>query len=639
LPRPPEKLSMIRIFSRQSVLGRLEIAMAILALAATVSFVNLVVFAENSTGKASAINIAGSLRMQSYATALALADTSTAAADRQRAVSQAVLEFDRRLNHPSIVAAISANPRNPLKSLFTNLSDEWNQQLRPLVLQVAGQDKASPAALTRIHSFVGRVDEFVKHLDEALESQITTLKLIQGGMLFLMLITIFVAIFMLHEQLNATLSNMLRFAREVRKGDFTVRAPVSGGGEFAELSEAFNYMAEDLSRMYGTLEAQVQQKTAELERSNRALSLLYESARLLSSKTLTPQRMQQVLQRIEAEIGLPTVVICAFNPNRTRGYPIAVNAPQRLHPENTPTDCAECQASTETRLRPDPAHPGGQILNVPLVDAGHYFGTMPVLVPQGAQVDAWKIELLEAIGRQIGAALASMEHNQQEHRVALLEERSVIARELHDSLAQSLSYLKIQVTRLARLLDAQAPQQQTLGVVDELRTGLNNAYRQLRELLTTFRLRFDGKGLEQALSDVVEEFRQRGLPGIEINNTLAGIELSANEQLHVLQIIREALTNIEHHAQTQQAWVTLARADASTLCISIEDHGAGYKQGRTQMHHYGISIMRDRAESLGGSLTVSALPVGTRVELRFQPKMILQDSSAAELLSTMGETV
>jgi len=637
LPRPPEKLSMIRIFSRQSVLGRLEIAMAILAFAATVSFVNLVVFAENSTGKASAINIAGSLRMQSYATALALADTSAATADRQRAVNRAVLEFDRRLNHPSIVAAISANPRNPLKSLFANLGAEWNQQLRPLVLEVAGQDKASPQALARIHSFVGRVDEFVKHLDEALESQITTLKLIQGGMLFLMLITIFVAIFMLHEQLNATLSNMLRFAREVRKGDFSVRAPV-GSGEFAELSEAFNYMAEDLSRMYGTLEAQVALKTEELERSNRALSLLYETARVLSSKTLTPQRMQQVLQRIEAEIGLPTVVICAFNPNSARGYPIAVNAPQRLHPDHAPTDCAACQASTETRLRPDPEHPGGQILNVPLVDAGHYFGTMPVLVPQGRQIDCWQIELLEAIGRQIGAALASMEHNQQEHRVALLEERAVIARELHDSLAQSLSYLKIQVARLARLLDGQGPQE-AHGVVDELRTGLNNAYRQLRELLTTFRLRFDGKGLDQALSDVVEEFRQRGLPHIQIGNTLAGIELSANEQLHVLQIIREALSNVEHHAQTQQAWVNLARADASTLCVTIEDHGAGLKPGGAELHHYGISIMRDRAESLGGSLTVTALPVGTRVELRFQPKMILQDSGAAELLSTMGETV
>ncbi|MCX7170520.1 MAG: type IV pili methyl-accepting chemotaxis transducer N-terminal domain-containing protein [Proteobacteria bacterium] len=630
---------MIRILSRQSVLGRLEIAMAILALAATVSFVNLVVFAENSTGKASAINIAGSLRMQSYAIALALADPGTSEADRQQAVQEAVQEFDRRLNHPGIVAAMSANPSNPLTSLFGNLSAEWNLQLRPLVLQVAQQANASPDALPRIHNFVGQVDEFVAQLDEALESQITTLKLIQGGMLFLMLITIFVAIFMLHEQLNAMLLNLLRFARQVRNGDFSVRAPVGGGGEFAELSAAFNFMAEDLSRMYGTLEAQVAQKTADLERSNRALSLLYETARLLSSGTLTPQRLQQVLQRIEAETGLPAVVICAFSPNRTRGYPIAVNAPQRLHPDaSTPADCAACHASTETRLRPDHAHPGGQILNVPLADAGHYFGTMPVMVPQGARIEPWQIELLEAIGRQIGAALASQEHNQQEHRVALLEERSAIARELHDSLAQSLSYLKIQVARLARLLDAQAPQQ-AHDVVGELRTGLNNAYRQLRELRTTFRLRFDGKGLDQALRDVVEEFRQRGLPGIEISNTLAGIELSANEQLHVLQIIREALSNVEHHAHTRQAWVSLARADASSLRISIEDHGAGLKAGGSELHHYGISIMRDRAESLGGSLTVTALPqAGTRVELRFQPKMILQDSSTAALLTTLSGT-
>lgn len=630
---------MIRILSRQSVLGRLEIAMAILALAATVSFVNLVVFAENSTGKASAINIAGSLRMQSYAIALALADPGTSEADRQQAVQEAVQEFDRRLNHPGIVAAMSANPRDPLTSLFGKLSSEWNLQLRPLVLQVAQQANASPDALPRIHNFVDQVDEFVAQLDEALESQITTLKLIQGGMLFLMLITIFVAIFMLHEQLNAMLSNLLRFAREVRNGDFSVRAPAGGGGEFAELSAAFNFMAEDLSRMYGTLEAQVAQKTAELERSNRALSLLYETARLLSSKTLTPQRLQQVLQRIEAETGLPAVVICAFSPNRIHGYPIAVNAPQRLHPDaSTPADCAACHASIETRLRPDPAHPGGQILNVPLADAGHYFGTMPVMVPQGVSIEPWQIELLEAIGRQIGAALASQEHNQQEHRVALLEERAVIARELHDSLAQSLSYLKIQVARLARLLDAQAPQQ-AHDVVGELRTGLNNAYRQLRELLTTFRLRFDGKGLDQALRDVVEEFRQRGLPGIEISNSLAGIELSANEQLHVLQIIREALSNVEHHGHTQQAWVSLARADASSLRISIEDHGAGLKTSGAELHHYGISIMRDRAESLGGSLTMTALPqAGTRVELRFQPKMILQDSSAAALLTTMSET-
>ena len=613
---------MIRILSHQTVLGRLDIAMTILAIAATVSFVSLVMFAENATGKASAINMAGSLRMQSYAIALSLADTSRSEDERRLAVRNAVDEFDRRLGHASIASTLPSSAQDPLTKLYAQLSSEWSRRLRPLVQAVAIRPEASAEALPPIRIFVGEVDAFVARLDEALEKQITTLKTIQGVTLFLMLITIFVAIFMLHEQLNATLSNLLRFAREVRKGDFSVRAPGGGGDEFAELSEAFNFMADDLSRMYGTLEAQVAQKTAELERSNRALSLLYASARRLSTGPLTAERLEEVMRLVEAETGLPTQVICAFNPNQARGVPIAVNAADRLHPDACAAeDCGACQDSATTQLRPDPAHPGGQILSVPLVDGGHYFGTMPVLVPQGTELEPWKIELLEAIGRQIGTALAGMERNQQERRVALLEERTVIARELHDSLAQSLSYLKIQVARLKRLLDGQTPEQ-ARGVVDELRTGLNNAYRQLRELLTTFRLRFDGKGLDQALRDAVEEFHSRGLPGIEVNNSLAGIELSSNEQLHVLQIIREALSNVEHHAHTQHAWVTLARDEAGRVRIAIEDDGVGFKQAGPLQHHYGTSIMRDRSETLGGMLTIAARREGgTCVLLSFQPKM------------------
>lgn len=625
---------MIRILSGQTVLGRLEIAMAILAVAATVSFVSLVMFAENSTGKASAINMAGSLRMQAYAIALTLADTSRSEGDRRLAVRNAVDEFDRRLSHSSIASTLPSSANDPLTKLFAQVSADWRRSLRPLVQAVALRPGDTPDALPRIRGFVGEVDEFVSQLDEALERQITTLKTIQGVTLFLMLITIFVAIFMLHEQLNATLTNLLRFAREVRKGDFSVRAPGGGGDEFAELSEAFNFMAEDLSRMYGTLEAQVEQKTAELERSNRALSLLYDTARQLSKGPLTADRLEEVMQLVEAEVGLATQVVCAFNPNQIHGVPIAINAADRQHPDACAADdCGACQASTTTQLRPDLAHPGGQILNVPLVDGGHYFGTMPVLVPQDAQLEPWKVELLEAIGRQIGTALAGMERNQQERRVALLEERTVIARELHDSLAQSLSYLKIQVARLKRLLDGDAPEQ-ARGVVDELRTGLNNAYRQLRELLTTFRLRFDGKGLDQALRDAVGEFQQRGLPGIAVRNTLAGIELSANEQLHVLQIIREALSNVEHHAHTQHAWVTLERAEAGLVRIAIEDDGVGFKQIGALQHHYGTSIMRDRADTLGGTLTIAARPeAGTCVELRFHPKMELRGTSDAAPLA------
>lgn len=599
--------------------------MTVLAVAATVSFVNLAIFADNASGKANAINVAGSLRMQSYAIAVALTDTNRVGNDRPQTVQDAVLEFDRRLSHPSIVSAMSSNADDSLMNLFIHLSEEWNHGLRPLVLQMKLLPDTPQNVMVDIRSFVVHVDDFVERLDRALERQIVTLKLIQGGMLLLMLTTIFIALFMLHQQLNSTLSGLLRFARDVKKGDFAARAPARGGGEFAELAEAFNLMADNLSRMYGTLENQVAQKTAELKRSNHALSLLYETGRLLSVRPLTPERLQQVLQRVETDINLPAVVICAFNPNQPLGFPLAVNGAGRLRmTEHLPTDCNACHASTKTHLRPNTCSPGGQILNVPLMDADNYLGTMPVMVSPDKQIEPWQIESLEAVGRQIGAALAGVEYSKQERRVALLEERTAIARELHDSLAQSLSYLKIQVTRITRLINTQQLDQ-AHAVVTELDTGLNDAYRQLRQLLTTFRIQFDGIGLNQALDQILEEFKQRGLTNLHINNTLADIELSANEQIHVLQIIREALANIEHHAHTPNAWVTLKHDDTHSVHVLVEDDGVCEPAATTERHHYGLSIMRERAEILGGSLTLSARSTtGVQVELHFQPQMVQQ---------------
>jgi len=635
-----ENQHMIRFFSPRTVLGRLEIAMTILAVAATVSFVNLAIFADNASGKANAINVAGSLRMQSYAIGLALADTSRIGSVRQQAVKEAVLEFDRRLNHPSIVEAMTSNAEAPLMDLFVHLSNEWNRQLRPQALHEGSLASTAPQVMLDIRLFVADVDAFVALLDKALERQIVILKLIQGGMLMLMLITIFVAIFMLHQQLNSTLSGLLRFARNVKKGNFAVRAPAGGGGEFFELAEAFNLMSDNLSQMYGTLETQVAQKTDELKRINHALSLLYETGRLLAVRPLTPERLKQVLQLVEANTHLPTVVMCAFNSNQPLGFPLAVNGVGRmLASEHLPKDCAACHASTKTNLRPNPNCQNGKILNVPLMDADNYLGTMPVMLSPGVQIEPWQIELLEAVGRQIGAALAGVEYSKQERRVALLEERTAIARDLHDSLAQSLSYLKIQVTRITRLINTQKLDQ-AHAVVAELGTGLNDAYRQLRQLLTTFRIQFDGIGLNQALHNILDEFKHRGLANLHINNTLADIELSANEQIHVLQIIREALANIEHHANTPNAWVTLKRDESKLVYVLVEDDGMCEAVTTAERHHYGLSIMRERADILGGSLSLSPrLAAGTQIELRFQPQMVQQVTGIAELQKSLKESL
>jgi two-component system nitrate/nitrite sensor histidine kinase NarX len=255
---------------------------------------------------------------------------------------------------------------------------------------------------------------------------------------------------------------------------------------------------------------------------------------------------------------------------------------------------------------------------------------MPLALPPGQRLEPWQLKLVEAVGRHIGTALATARRAEERHRLALFEERSVIARELHDSLAQSLSYLKIQVARLQAQLARDGNVSGAEGIVEELKTGLANAYRQLRELLTTFRLRIEGRGLGPALEDTVGEFSRRSGLDIRLDNRLAGVELASNEEIHVLQVIREALSNVEHHAQARHVDISLERHGGNAVRVRIEDDGRGIGEATARTHHYGLAIMRDRASSLGGTLAVARRETaGTRVELEFTAATPFRDAAPA----------
>ncbi|PBV04270.1 hypothetical protein CJU35_29945 [Pseudomonas aeruginosa] len=215
-------------------------------------------------------------------------------------------------------------------------------------------------------------------------------------------------------------------------------------------------------------------------------------------------------------------------------------------------------------------------------------------------------------------------------RLALFAERGTIARELHDSLAQSLSYLKIQVSRLGTLLKREAPAEKIEDTLDELREGLNGAYRQLRELLTTFRLSLDEPSLEAALGNAVAEFGERGEVTIELDNRLQHVPLSPNEEIHVLQIVREALSNVVRHSQAQRAWVRLSSQADGQVSIAVEDDGVGFDPQQNRSGHYGLTIMQERGQTLGSQLRFEArAPHGTRVLFSFVPTA-LQPSAAKE---------
>ena len=238
---------------------------------------------------------------------------------------------------------------------------------------------------------------------------------------------------------------------------------------------------------------------------------------------------------------------------------------------------------------------------------------------------------LQLVADNIAAAFSAESQRDQQHRLVLMEERVVIARELHDSLAQNLSYLKIQISRFQMLQAKGTSQQQLEATVDQVKQGINAAYVQLRELLSTFRLQLSSQGLHAALEATVTELADRGGIDIELDYRLDDFPLTPNEEIHVLQIVREALSNVLRHSRAQHAYIAAFMGADQAIEVRISDDGQGFGPVESSDNHYGKTIMRERAQTLKGKIRFdNATTRGAVVVLRFVPDVIAQAALAVK---------
>lgn len=622
-------MNLFRRWWTQSTLLRLSVVLGAVTVLALAVIVVAAVFTEQSTGKASAINVAGSLRMQSYALATRIAALDAAPGDGA-AVRAAIDGFERRLHSPRLLAALPPDAVDSLRAAHAAIDARWVGELRPLALGALVDERQRVAFLGAVDDFVAEVNRFVDALEGDAERRLLWLRIWLGVAFFAIFALVVTAIVLLQVEVFQPLSELLRSARAVRTGSFRARVSATGPDEMGQLGQAFNTMVEQLARLYGSLERQVAEKTADLERKNQSLALLYETTRGLSEKPLDTATLASVLDSLKRVLGVDGGVICVHRGDTRRGFPLVRDEPV---PDLCALDrCTVCHGNDKLAWRLESTERGERrIVSVPLIDSGTTYGVMPLALEPGKGLEPWQIELAETIGRHIGAALAAAERREEHQRLALLEERSAIARELHDSLAQSLSYTKIQLMRLSALVEGHAQLHEAQQVLTELREGVASAYRQLRELLTTFRLKAGGDGLAAALRETVAEFERHSGVQVEVEDELIGIELSANEQIHVLQIVREALTNVEKHARARHVTLKLQREENRAICVTIDDDGVGIDPRASPRHHFGLAIMRDRAALLGGRIDIGARPGGgTRVQLRFVAATAFAASAAKQ---------
>jgi two-component system nitrate/nitrite sensor histidine kinase NarX len=606
---------------RNSLLLRLGGMFTAITLLAVVSMSTSWIVAETTQGSGKAINVAGSLRMQSWRmTSIRQQLLQADHPDYRKNLEEAISRFESDLRSEPILAVLPADETTPIFQTYRQIESMWRAQVKPglATLPVAsGNASADAAVLGQIPAFVALINNLVKQIEDAAEAKILVMRVILGVAVITTIFVVILSVYLINNILVHPLRDLLQLADRIGQGNLAVRTDLAGEDEIGRLGQAFNLMAEDLSKLYQNLEARVDEKTAELTIANRSLELLYHSIARLYSGPVAHDTYVILLKDLETVLGVGHGLACLVETDDEKARVIA----STLDPARGDVDicgltsCAECMASRTLAVHP--LKNGTRVLTLPLADSQHHYGVLQLEMPPGRDLEPWQSQLLEALSRHIGIAIGTARRIEQNRRLSLLEERAAIARELHDSLAQSLSYMKIQVSRLKPYIESSGSE--AVQVLHELRDGLNSAYRQLRELLTTFRVRIEGEGLGSALQSTVAEFSSRGNIPIGLDVHLAGCPLSANEEIHTLQIVREALSNVLNHANATRAQVRVECGSDGAVSAVIEDDGIGIRK-TADTHHYGMTIMEERAKNLGGTLSIETPPAsGTRVTLHFVP--------------------
>ncbi len=551
---------------------------------------------------ARAINLSGSLRMEAFQLGMyALEGNQTELTDRIRS-------FEAKLADP-IFSALQKQPQLALS--WQVLVDHWHSQLKPVLLAIPVAD---PVYLhQKVAGMAGKADLFVLEVQENAEWKIKSLRMIQ---LTALAITLLVGIFtlnILNRRVEKPLVKLTNAAYAIGKGDFTQHLALKGSDELALLGATLNHTCEAISSMYGQLEKRVKEQTQELEVNNNALAFLFKMDRQLLEAHKQELDYQTIFSELAQLIEVDDIELCVMTSGGDKPY-LQVKACGDGSQLCEAKYCESCDGHAAfvplDRRR---------VTRYPLIYGSSHYGVIVVTGGNNMHENGWQHQLVQSVADQVALALNLSDQQNQERRIALLHERTAIARELHDSLAQALSYLKIQVTRLSKTQQKEQFEKQP-PIIDELKTGLDSAYRQLRELLTTFRLKMVEDGLEAALDNTIDQLSEQSDIQFHLNFAIKQVPLSPLEEIHLLQITREACQNTVHHSQANNVWVELLELDDHRIRLSVRDDGIGIGHNSAKLNHYGMAIMQERARHLHGELEVSAAPDGgTQVLVTFSP--------------------
>ncbi|EHT2452251.1 nitrate/nitrite two-component system sensor histidine kinase NarQ [Escherichia fergusonii] len=551
----PVSASLARAFFYIVLLSILSTGIALLTLA-------------SSLRDAEAINIAGSLRMQSYRLGYDLQRQSPQLHDHRQLFQQAL--------HSPVLNNLNAwYVPQAVKTRYAHLHANWLEMNKRL------NEGDIDWYQENINNYVNQIDLFVlalQHYAERKMMLVVAISLAGGIGIFTL---VFFTLRRIRHQVVQPLNHLVMASQRMEQGQFdSLPLDTSLPNELGLLAKTFTQMSSELQKLYLSLEASVAEKTRDLHEAKRRLEVLYQCSQALNTSQIDVHCFRLILQIVR---------------------------------EHDAACWLELTVGDNWRI-----------------SEGHKNGELPLQIIPVTMQDTvygelqWQSEnasafapLMNSVSTMLGRGLYFNQAQKHFQQLLLMEERATIARELHDSLAQVLSYLRIQLTLLKRSIPQDNDTAQS--IMADFSRALNDAYQQLRELLTTFRLTLQQADLPSALREMLDTLQNQTSAKLSLDCRLPTLALDAQMQVHLLQIIREAVVNAIKHANASEIAVSCVTAPDGNHTVFIRDNGIGIGDPTEPEGHYGLNIMRERAERLGGTLSFSQPSGGgTLVSISFR---------------------
>ncbi len=291
----------------------------------------------------------------------------------------------------------------------------------------------------------------------------------------------------------------------------------------------------------------------------------------------------------------------------------------------TPTEicpgCMECAGGENSRcprlVKQSPVHQACTLPCPVLGEASPHIQAIPLKMDHRVVGGIWigrgqpstlsDRVVLESLSNQAVIALEHAAMSSQMQSVAVLDERTRIAREMHDGLSQILGFLNLEMQSLDSLV-RQNKLDQTLLEIQQARLRIQEAQAEVRENILSLRTTLsDGGRAVPALQEYIREFGlQTGIDVHIENDHQDEIVLAPMVEVQLIRIVQEALTNIRLHSQARNLWVCFETREGK-LCVEVKDDGIGFQVAHIRKH-FGLQSMQERAESIHGQLYIQSTP-------------------------------